>query len=373
MEPRPTAEHFLELIRQHRRGRFKLYLGMSAGVGKTYRMLSDAADLQSRGIGVLVGVVETHGRKETHAKLQGLHLHPQRTIFYKGKAFEEMDLEGLLRLRPEIVVVDELAHTNAPGSENEKRYQDVEALLEAGINVISALNIQHIESLNPVVEKITGIEVSERVPDRIVQLADEVVTIDLTAEELIERLKDGKIYKPDKVDTALGNFFTPDNLSQLRELALREVAARLERKLDKTLEKDRRVNPIRLCAAISTNEQSGRHIIRKVARIAAEQSAQWFVVFVETPALSVARINLADQRYLIRNFQLATELGGQVITLKGKDVPETVVEFALQNGVNILVLGKAKPRWLDILLRRDVLSRFLQLLEDKEVDLFILN
>lgn len=372
METQP-AEHFLELIRQSRRGRFKLYLGMSAGVGKTYRMLEEAAELQRRGVDVVVGFVETHGRAQTEAKLAGLPVLPRSQVFYKGARVEEFDLPALLLRRPEVVVIDELAHTNAPGCTHEKRYQDVEAVLEAGISVISALNIQHIESLNSVVEKITGVAVTERVPDRVVQLADEVVNIDLTAEELLQRLREGHIYRPDKIDGALKNFFTPENILQLREVALREVAVRLERKLDQTLSRASRVRLVRICVAISTNEKSARHLIRKTARIAMEQASQWYVVFVETPKLAPDKIKLAEQRHLLKNFELALSLGGQVVQLKGTDVAQTIVGFALAEKANVLVIGKARPVWWRQLLRRDLLSRFIELIEDKDLDLLIVN
>ncbi len=374
LEPdRPSAEHFLSLIRQRHQGRFKLYLGMAAGVGKTYRMLEEAAALHARGLQVVVGAVETHGRADTAAKLVGLEQQPPHTTYYKGKAFDELDLEALLRRHPDLVVVDELAHTNAPGSRHEKRYQDVEALLDAGINVISALNVQHLESLHGLVERITGVAVAERVPDRILARADEIVTVDLPADELITRLREGKVYQPDKVEAALKHFFTLENLSQLRELALREVAARLERRLDQSLPKSKRVGPTKLCVAISTNAASGRHLIRKVARIAAEQDAQWVVTFVETPELAFDRIALADQRQLIQNFELALKLGGTVAQLKGTDVPQAIVDYARTNGYSVLVIGKARPNWLDVLLRRDFLSRLLALLEDQDLDLLILN
>ena len=206
-EENNNVQYFLDLIRRSRRGKFKVYIGMIAGVGKTYRMLQEAHELLENGVDVQIGYVETHGRAGTEAQLVGLPVIPRKKIFYKGKELEEMDLEAILQRHPEIVVVDELAHTNVEGCRNRKRWEDVLELLDAGINVISAINIQHIESLNDEVKDIAGIEVKERVPDRILQEADEVVNIDLTAEELIARLKAGKIYRPEKVQTALNNFF----------------------------------------------------------------------------------------------------------------------------------------------------------------------
>jgi len=211
-----NAQHFLELIRKSRRGKFKIYMGMSAGVGKTYRMLQEAQTLLRNGVDVKIGYIETHSRKETQQLLEGLPVLPRRKLFYKGKELDELDVQAIINLHPEVVIVDELAHTNIEGSKNEKRWQDVMDILDAGINVISAINIQHIESLNEAVKTITGIEVTERVPDSVLQEADEVVNIDLTADELVTRLKEGKIYAPDKIEIALKNFFQSDKILQLR-------------------------------------------------------------------------------------------------------------------------------------------------------------
>ena len=227
-----NTEQFLNLSPKGTRGKFKIYIGMSAGVGKTYRMLQEAHSLLQNGVNIKVGFVETHGRKETQALIDGLPVIPRRDVFYKGKRLEELDVQAVLLLHPEVVIIDELAHSNIPGSKNEKRWQDVLDILDAGIDVISAVNIQHIESINEDVKKITGIEVKERVPDKMLQLADEVVNIDLTADELITRLKAGKIYDHTKVQQALQNFFQPDQILQLRELALKEVAGQVERKVD---------------------------------------------------------------------------------------------------------------------------------------------
>lgn len=230
MDKEQSVQHFLDLIKRSRRGKFKIYIGMIAGVGKTYRMLQEAHQLLESGIDVQVGYIETHGRVNTEKQLEGLPVIPRRKVFYKGKELEEMDLQAILHLHPEIVLVDELAHTNIEGSKNEKRWQDVLDLLDAGINVISAVNIQHIESLNEEVQDIAGIEVKERIPDSVLEQADEVVNIDLTAEELVTRLKAGNIYKPEKIQIALDNFFKSENILQLRELALKEVALRVEKK-----------------------------------------------------------------------------------------------------------------------------------------------
>lgn len=239
MDERKSAEHFLNLIQKSRRGKFKLYIGMSAGVGKTYRMLQEAHTLLRSGIDVKIGYIETHYRAETHALLEGLPIIPRRKLFYKGKELEELDLQTLVNLRPEIVIIDELAHTNIEGSKNEKRWQDIMDILDAGIHVISAVNIQHIESLHNEVRNITSIDVQERIPDSIVAQADEVVNIDLTAEELINRLKEGKIYEQSKISAALNNFFKNEHILQLRELALKEVTSQVQRKVETEIIRNR--------------------------------------------------------------------------------------------------------------------------------------
>lgn len=255
MEREESVQHFLDLIKKSRRGKFKIYIGMIAGVGKTYRMLQEARELLDNGVDVRIGYVETHGRAGTEAMLEGLPVISRRKIFYKGKELEEMDLETIIRIHPEIVVVDELAHTNVEGSLNEKRWQDVMTLLDEGINVISAINIQHIESVNEEVQDICGIEVKERVPDSVLQEADEVVNIDLTAEELITRLKAGKIYRPEKIEMALNNFFKTENILQLRELALKEVALRVEKKVENEVVASVGIRHERFMACISSHEK----------------------------------------------------------------------------------------------------------------------
>ena len=270
MDREESVQHFLDLIKKSRRGKFKVYIGMIAGVGKSYRMLQEAHDLIDNGVDVRIGYIETHGRAGTEALLKGLPVIRRRKLFYKGKELEEMDLEAIIRIHPEIVIVDELAHTNVEGSLNEKRWQDVMTLLDEGINVISAVNIQHIESVNEEVQDIAGIEVKERIPDSVLQEADEVVNIDLTAEELITRLKAGKIYKPEKIQTALNNFFKTENILQLRELALKEVALRVEKKVENEVVMGigLGVRHEKFMACISSQEKTPRRIIRKVARLA---------------------------------------------------------------------------------------------------------
>lgn len=323
-----SVEHFLELIKRSRRGKFKVYIGMSAGVGKTYRMLLEAQALMRNGIDVKIGYVETHGRKETVAQLEGLPVIPRRKLFYKGKELEEMDLKAIISLRPEVVIVDELAHTNIEGSSNEKRWQDVMQILNAGINVISAVNIQHMESLNEEVQRITGATITERIPDKVLQMADEVVNIDLTADELIDRLKEGKIYDEKKVPLALNNFFQAERILQLRELALREVAHQVERKIDIEIPKNIKLRPELFLACISTNDASAKIIIRKTARLSSYYRSKWYVLYVQTSRESSDKINLASQRHLINNMKLATQLGGEVIKVKNDQIAKAIWETA---------------------------------------------
>ena len=334
-ETRQSSQHFLELIKRSHRGKFKIYIGMSAGVGKTYRMLQEAHQLLDAGVDIQVGYIETHGRAETEALVAGLPLIPRRKLFYKGKELDEMDMQAILNLHPEIVVVDELAHTNIEGSSNPKRWQDVMQILDAGISVITAINIQHIESVTEHVQEITGVEVHERVPDSVLAMADEVVNIDLTADDLIARLKAGKIYKPDKIAAALGNFFTQENLLQLRELALKEVALRVEKKVETSVSAgDKLLRHDRLLAVIDSSEKAARRVIRKTARMATHLNAGFIVLYIQSDKESDDRIPLANQRYLINNFNLATELGGEVVQVHSNRYVETVVNVCIERKIS---------------------------------------
>ena len=297
MDREESVQHFLDLIKKSRRGKFKVYIGMIAGVGKSYRMLQEAHDLIDNGVDVRIGYIETHGRAGTEALLKGLPVIRRRKLFYKGKELEEMDLEAIIRIHPEIVIVDELAHTNVEGSLNEKRWQDVMTLLDEGINVISAVNIQHIESVNEEVQDIAGIEVKERIPDSVLQEADEVVNIDLTAEELITRLKAGKIYKPEKIQTALNNFFKTENILQLRELALKEVALRVEKKVENEVVMGigLGVRHEKFMACISSQEKTPRRIIRKVARLATRYNTSFVALYVQVPKESMSWVGKSSR------------------------------------------------------------------------------
>ena len=369
----PGAQHFLELIRQSRRGKLKIYIGMSAGVGKTFRMLQEARTLLRNGVDVKIGYVETHGISETEALVEGLPIVPRRKLFYKGKELEEMDVQAIINLRPEIVIIDELAHTNIEGSHNEKRWQDVIDILDSGINVISAVNIQHIESLNQEVKAITGIEVAERVPDNVLRQADEVVNLDLTADELITRLKEGKIYAPDKVKTALQHFFQPERILQLRELALKEVASQVERKIDTEVPRNIQAKPERLMCCISSNHEIARRVIRKTARLASYYNAKWFVLYVQTPKEDADNIGLAAQRHLINNFKLATEMGAELVRVKNTSVGTGILEMAEERKISTICIGKPHLTLSNIILRTTIFNHLLKKLSASDIDLVILS
>lgn len=368
-----NAKHFLDLIKKSRRGKFKVYIGMSAGVGKTFRMLQEAHSLLRNGIDVKVGFIETHNRKETHELLDGLPIVPKRSLFYKGKHLEEMDLQAIINLRPEVVIVDELAHTNIEGSKNEKRWQDVMEILDAGINVISAVNIQHIESLNDNVKEITGIEVKERIPDSVLKAADEVVNIDLTADELIIRLKEGKIYTEDKIQSALKNFFKSDHILQLRELALKEVASQVERKVENEVTGNNNFKHERFIACISSNPKTAKTVIRKTARLANYYHSKWFVLYVQTPKESSDKIPLDKQRHLINNFKLATELGAEVIKVENTSVARAITQQAEALKVTTVCIGKPRLTLVKVILSTNIFNELLNKLSSSDIDLIILS
>ena len=345
-----NVRHFLNLIKRSQRGVFKIYIGMIAGVGKTYKMLQEAHEMLDNGIDVQIGYVETHGRVGTEAQLKGLPVIPRKKIFYKGKELEEMDLDAILQLHPELVIVDELAHTNVDGCRNEKRWQDVMDLLEAGINVISAVNIQHIESLNEDIKGIAGIEVKERIPDKVLEEADEVVNIDLTSEELISRLKAGKIYKKEKIQTALNNFFKTENILQLRELALKEVAFRVEKKVEtEVVPEEKAIHRELYLACISSNEKTPRHIIRRTARLASRYNTNFIALYVQTPVESPDRINLSVQRHLLNHFKLVTELGGELVQIASPDIIQAIIDVCREHHITTVCIGQPTLGWRKIL------------------------
>ncbi|MFC7522404.1 sensor protein KdpD [Parapedobacter sp. GCM10030251] len=372
-EDRKSADHFLDLIKKSRLGKFKIYIGMSAGVGKTYRMLQEAHTLLRNGIDVKIGYIETHGRAETSTLVEGLPVVPRRNIFYKGRQLTELDVQAVINLHPEVVVVDELAHTNIEGSKNEKRWQDVIEILEAGITVISAVNIQHIESLNEEVKAITGVDVRERIPDKVIAMADEIVNIDLTAEDLITRLKEGKIYQQDKIQTALDNFFKSEHILQLRELALKEVAGHVVRKVDHEVHRNEAFRHERFLACIGSDAEKAKHIIRKTARIASYYSGDWYVLYVQTPRERLDRIALDKQRMLINNFKMATQWGGEVIQVQRNSIPAAIIEQAIKMNITTVCIGKPRVTLLRVILSTGVFNRLLNKLAETDIDLIMLS
>ncbi|MEO8413227.1 MAG: sensor protein KdpD [Ginsengibacter sp.] len=373
MDKEQTVQHFLDLIKKSRRGKFKIYIGMSAGVGKTYRMLQEACTLSRNGIDVKIGYIETHNRKETHDLLEGLSVIPRRKLFYKGKELEELDVQAVINLRPEIVIIDELAHTNIEGSKNQKRWQDVMDILDAGINVISAVNIQHIESLNQEVKEITGVEVKERIPDSVLAMADEVVNIDLTADELISRLREGKIYQAEKIEAALKNFFKSEHILQLRQMALQEVASLVERKVETEITKVNAVKYEKFLACISSNETTAKAVIRKTARLANYYNSKWYVLYVQTPKEKSDKIALDKQRYLINNFKLATELGAEIIKVENDNIAKAIIGLCEERSITTICIGKPHLNLFKIILATNVFNELLRKLSSNDVDLIILS
>jgi two-component system sensor histidine kinase KdpD len=348
--PRPRAEDFLELVQKGKRGRLKLYIGFAAGVGKTYRMLEEAHALKQRGVDVVVGFVETHGRQETAELVEGLEVVPRRKVEYRGVTVEEMSLNNILKRNPAVALVDELAHTNVPGSRNKKRYLDVLELLDAGINVIGALNVQHLESLNDIVERATGVAVRETIPDSFLKQADQVVNLDLAVEDLQERLRSGKIYAADKIPWALEHFFKDQNLVHLRELALREVAESLERVSSRRPARDDGSNGVssprsRVMVCLSSSSPRAAALMRKGSRLAGRLSTDWFVVFVETPSETPEKIDAEAQRHLLANSEKARELGAEVVRLHNSDPVHAILDFARSHNVGHIVVGRSQRSW----------------------------
>jgi two-component system sensor histidine kinase KdpD len=343
---RPTPEQFLSLIRRQTRGRLKVYLGSAAGVGKTYAMLREGHRLKAQGVDVVIGLVETHGRAETKELIGDLEIVPPRVIEYRGVKLLEMDVDAVLARRPIICLVDELAHTNAPGSRHPKRYQDVEDLLLAGIHVITTVNVQHLESLYDEIERVTNVKVKERIPDRVLAEADQIVNVDISVEDLIERLNTGKVYPPERINAALENFFTASNLTRLREITLTEIAHLIDRR-NRRAEADQ--FPLsatsRLMVGLSSKSPNAPALLRKTARLADRMNAPWYAVYIQIPAEDLTRIDAATQRLISKNLELAQQLGGVPMTFRGPDVARTILAFAREYAIKVIVVGKTRQSW----------------------------
>ena len=366
---RPTGDQLLAKLHADSQARLRIYIGAAPGVGKTYSMLQDAHTFRREGVDVAIGFVETYGRAETDAQIRDLEVVPRRRIEYRGVVLEEMDLEAILRRRPKLCVVDELAHTNVPGSRHEKRYQDVLEILDAGIGVLTAVNIQHLETLNDAVGRVTGVRVRETVPDTVLDRADEVVNVDVTVEELRTRLRQGKVYKPEKVEQALSNFFRETNLATLRELALRAVADEVGEKAASRRQREGlepALIPERVMVCMSSSADAPR-VLRIGARIAGRLGARWYAVYVETPRESPGQIKARDQAALKDNIALAEELGATVVRVRADRPADGLVAFAKREGITHVVFGQsARTRW-EILLKGSTLNRFLEEVRDATI------
>jgi two-component system, OmpR family, sensor histidine kinase KdpD len=362
MSERPTADQLLAKLQEETRPRLRIYIGAAPGVGKTYTLLEEAHALHRNGVDVVIGFIEPHGRADTEQLVAGLEVIPRRKVPYKGMVIEEMDLDAILARKPQICIVDELAHTNAPGSRHEKRFQDVLYLLDHGIGVLTTVNIQHLETLNDAVGRVTGVRVRETVPDTFVDRADEVINVDTTVEELRTRLKRGKIYKPEKIEQALANFFRVGNLSTLRELALRAVADEVGEKAASLRQREGlepALIPERVMVCMSASETAPR-VIRAGARIAARLGATWYAVYVETPREAPGRIDPKYRDTLARNLQLAESLGATMVRVRADRAADGLVAFAKREGITHVVFGQtARSRW-EILLKGSTLNRFLE-------------
>jgi two-component system sensor histidine kinase KdpD len=345
VQGRQSPEDFLHLIQRQARGKLKVYLGSSAGVGKTYSMLIEGNRLKQRGVDVVVGYVEPHERPDTTAQIDKLEIIAPRVTLYHGMEIREMDLEAVLKRKPTIALVDEFAHTNAPGSKNQKRYEDVLELLDAGISVITTLNVQHLESLYNVIEAATGIRVKERIPDSIVAQADQIINIDLPAEDLIERLKAGKIYPLDRVERATGNFFTESNLTRLREITFSEVANFLDRRQRLLKPEDNKPSSMsKVMVAISSRGPHPETLLRKTARLANQLNAHWYAVYVRTSKEAPDKILTETHRRLTDTLEIAQKMGGTVVILKSDVIAKALTSFAHEYGITQVVMGKSRPR-----------------------------
>ncbi|MER3429058.1 MAG: histidine kinase [Pyrinomonas sp.] len=375
---RPSPEALLAKIKESSRPWLRVYIGAAPGVGKTYQMLEDAHEMRKRGVDVVIGFIETHGRAETEALIGDLEVIPRKRIEYKGVTLEEMDLEAILRRRPEVVLVDELAHTNPPGMKHRKRYEDVLELLEHGISVVTAVNVQHIESLNDVVASITGVRVRETVPDWFFKRADEVVNVDVSVETLRTRLRQGKIYDIDRIEHALNNFFRKGNLSALRELALRQVAEDQETKARDYREReglDQAPIPGRVMVCMASRGNAEK-LLRLGARMAGRFAHDWYAVYVETPEEEPGRIKPEDYASLQDNIALARELGAQVVKLRANNrrrIADALIEFARQHAITHVIFGQSARSRLDILLRGSIINRFLREVRDVTVQVVPMN
>lgn len=353
---------FLQLIRRDRRGRLKIYLGYAAGVGKTHQMLQEAHRLRQEGVDLVLGLVETHARLETAALAEGLETVPVKRTEYHGISVEEMDLDAILARKPHVVLVDDLAHANAPGSRNPKRYQDAEDILAAGINVIATLNVQHLESLYDTVERMMGVKVRERVPDSVLAEADQIVNVDISAEDLLKRLRAGKVFPLDKVDAALVNFFQFHHLEELRELTLREAASQIDFRRRETENQGNKGGTDQVMACLDARGPENAALLRYASRLAGRLNRNWYAVYVQPLEGRGSSLDGSGQKLLSETLLLANQLGATVFTLKGDDVADTLARFAAEYRVGHIILGKPHPRpwWKMFSRKKDVVGPLME-------------
>jgi len=360
--PNDRPDTFLRMIRRAQRGKLKVYLGYCAGVGKTYQMLLEGHRLKDRGIDVVIGLLETHGRADIVKLAEGLEAVPRRRQEYRGIALEEMDIDAVLARRPQVALVDELAHTNAPGSRNAKRYEDVQDLLSAGIHVITTMNVQHLESLYGTVEAAVGVKVRERLPDSVLAEADEIVDVDLTTDDLRKRLEEGRIYPRERIGTALANFFTTSNLERLRELTLRELASQIDLRRREVAEDKTGAAPDQVMVCLSSHGPNSRMLLRYASRLAGKLNRNWYAVYVQTRPEGATAIDTETQRVLSENLTLAKQLGAMVFTYKGDDIVETILSFAREYRVGHIVIGSPQPRpvWKRLGRNRNIVKNLIE-------------
>ena len=366
---KPTPEALLAKLKVGDKSTLRVYIGAAPGVGKTWQMLEDAHALRREGVDIVNAVLETHGRAETAVLAEGLERLPMRQIEYRGVTLEEMDVDSVIARDPQVAIVDELAHTNVPGSRNRKRYEDVLELLNHGVSVITAVNIQHIESLNDVVARTTGVRVRETVPDHFFRRADEVVNVDVSVDTLRTRLRQGKIYGVEKIEQSLNNFFRKGNLSALRELALRQVAQDQATRAHNYREREglgHAIIPEKVMVAMASRG-SAKKLLRTGSRIAGRLASDWYAVYVETPHEEMGRISPDDYAALQENIQFAHQLGARIVRLKARSVADALIDFAHREGITHVIFGQtARSRW-DILLHGSVINRFLNEVRDATV------
>jgi len=343
-EAKERADSFLRMIRRTQRGRLKVYLGYCPGVGKTYQMLQEGHRLKESGIDVVIGLLETHGRSDIMRLAEGLETIPRQRQEYRGIVIDEMDTDALLIRKPQVALIDELAHTNVPGSRNPKRYQDIQDILAAGIHVITTMNVQHLESLYNVVEKAVGVKVRERLPDSVLAEADQIVDVDITAEDLRRRLEDGKIYPSERIEAALTNFFTYSNLEKLREFTLRELASQIDMRRREVSGDETAIAPDQIMVCLSSRGPNSEKLLRYASRLAGKLNRNWYAVYVQTPLEEATVIDARAQRLISDTLTLAKQLGAMVFTYKGEDIADTILRFAREYRVGHIVIGKPSPK-----------------------------